>query len=283
MIENFNYIGSLLSERYVLPKHLGISSRQVSYWKEKIVLPFFAKEKHARMNIPEAVWLFVVDQLNGMGIDSTRLAGLAKDVWDKPRHEDFLEKKLETFLSRKDRLVTSEVKDKVKQIASDELLLTELRKEYNPFTDVVVDSILLNKNPMSMFYFPTTGEHHFSSGDKQLPIKLLSLMDSVPFICIPIMPMIKKIVAIEFEYVKKDLVYLDEIEKQIKDLVIFKAPKHIEIMVDDDIIKPLIIREEHKRAEQLAAFFLNNKLPKNARLLIEPRSQDNYKITILTK
>jgi hypothetical protein len=83
--------------------------------------------------------------------------------------------------------------------------------------------------------------------------------------------------------VKKDLVYLDEIEKQIKDLVIFKAPKHIEIMVDDDKIKPLIIREEHKRAEQLAAFFLNNKLPKNARLLIEPRSQDNYKITILTK
>ena len=54
-------------------------------------------------------------------------------------------------------------------------------------------------------------------------------------------------------------------------------------MVDDDKIKPLIIREEHKRAEQLAAFFLNNKLPKNARLLIEPRSQDNYKITILTK
>ena len=28
---------------------------------------------------------------------------------------------------------------------------------------------------------------------------------------------------------------------------------------------------------------LYNKLPKNARLLIEPRSQDNYKITILTK
>lgn len=283
MIEELKYIGALLSERYVLPRHLGVSSRQVSYWKDKIILPFFAKEKHAKMNISEAVWVFIIDQLSSVGVDSTRLASLAKDVWDKPRQDKFLEKKLEVFNSRNDRLVTNEDKSTIKQIESDELLMMELRKEYNPFTDALVDCILINKNPMSMFYFPSTGEHHFSTGDKTLPIKILSLMDTVPFICIPIMPMIKKIVSIEFEFVNKDLIYLDEIEKQIKDLVLFKAPKHIEIILDKGNIKPLIIREEHKRAEQLAEFFMNNKLPKTARLLIEPRSQDNYKITILTK
>lgn len=283
MIEEIKHIGALLSERYVLPKHLDVSSRQVSYWKDKIILPFFTREKHAKMNIPEATWLFIIDQLSSMGVDSTRLAALAKDVWDKPRQDKFLEKKIEAFNSRKDRLATNEVKMIVKQIETDELLKMELRKEYNPFTDALVDCILIKKNPMTMFYFPSTGEHHFSTGDKTLPIKVLSLMDTIPFICIPIMPMIKKIVSIEFEYVKKDLIYLDEIEKQIKDLVLFKAPKHIEIIVDKGNIKPLIIREEHKRAEQLAEFFMNNKLPKTARLLIEPRSQDNYKITILTK
>ncbi len=72
-------------------------------------------------------------------------------------------KKLETFLSRKDRLVTSEVKDKVKQIASDGVIaLWKLEKEYNPFTDVVVDSILQQKSNVHV-YFPITGEHQFSS------------------------------------------------------------------------------------------------------------------------
>ena len=36
--------------------------------------------------------------------------------------------------------------------------------------------------------------------------------------------------------------------------------------MDNDNIKPLIIREEHKKAKQLADFFLNNKLPKTAKL-----------------
>lgn len=39
-------LGTLISEKYLLPKkHLGISSRQVNYWKNREILPFFEKEK----------------------------------------------------------------------------------------------------------------------------------------------------------------------------------------------------------------------------------------------
>jgi hypothetical protein len=40
--------GKLFSQKYVLPRHLNITSRQVNYWKERIILPFFEKEKHVK-------------------------------------------------------------------------------------------------------------------------------------------------------------------------------------------------------------------------------------------
>ena len=89
----------LHSERYLLPKHLGISSRKVTYWKERIILPFFTKDKHAKMNISEAVWLFVINELTTLGIDSERLAALAKDVWHNPIKEGYLDKKLDKLIS----------------------------------------------------------------------------------------------------------------------------------------------------------------------------------------
>jgi hypothetical protein len=275
-------IVKLLSERYLLPKHLGISSRKVSYWKERIILPFFTKDKHAKMNIPEAVWLFVVNELTIMGVDSERLAALAKDVWHNPIKEGYLDKKLDKLMTSNNTINIGYV-EFYEDLKKDEILKITLKQEINPFTDSVIESILIDKSPLSLFYFPSTGEHHFSTGDKVLPLKLLNLTNEVPFICIPIMPFIKKIVSIEFNIVNKEFSYLSEIENQIKDIVLYKAPKYIELVVDKDNIEPLVIREQHKRAHQLADFFLNNKLPKSSKLLIEPRSQDNYKLTLITR
>ena len=47
-------------------------------------------------------------------------------------------------------------------------------KEINPFTDGIIESILIEKNPLKMFYIPSTGDHHFSTGDIQLPLNLLN-------------------------------------------------------------------------------------------------------------
>jgi hypothetical protein len=47
---NTDYIatGELFSERYILPRYLDISSRQVNYWKERVILPFLKKRNMAK-------------------------------------------------------------------------------------------------------------------------------------------------------------------------------------------------------------------------------------------
>jgi len=274
----------LLNQRYTMPKHFGISSRMVTYWKSKNILPFFQAHKNGRMNIPQAVWLYLIQELSEFGINTTKLSELAYMVWQKPREEGYYKNKLQKRIAQLERenRRTNEVSS-FKTILKDDLLLDTLGQEINPFVDAVVDSILIDKNPLSFYYFPKSGLCHVRDGNKAITEKLLEMINNEAYLCIPLMDFIKSVVVVEFEYIKKDLPYLSQVENQIREIIMFKSPKHVELLVDNDSIQPLIIREDHKKANQLADFFLNNKLPKSARLLIEPRAQDNYKMTILTK
>ena len=275
---------ALMDQRYTLPKYFGISSRMVTYWKSKVVLPFFDTGKKSKMNVPQALWVCLIQELSEFGINTTKLAELAKMVWHEPRKKGYFKSKLEKHIAflEKQNNVDSSV-EVLKSILNDPLLLHFHGMEINPFTDAVIECILVDKKPMSFYYFPKTGEYHIRDGNKAITEKFLDLINDKAYMCIPLMPFIEQIVSVEFQRVKKDIAYLTQIENQIREIIMFKSPKYIELLVDNDNIKPLIIREDHKKAKQLADFFLNNKLPKTARLLIEPRAQDNYKLTILTK
>ena len=274
----------LMDQRYTLPKYFGISPRMVTYWKSKMVLPFFDTGKKGKMNVPQALWVCLIQELSTFGINTTKLAELAKMVWDEPREKGYFKSKLEKHIAflKKQNIVDSSLKD-FEFILNDSKLLSTHGMEINPFSDAVIDSILVDKKPMSFYYFPKTGEYHIRDGNKAITEKFLEMINDKAYMCIPLMPFIEQIVSVEFQRVKKDIAYLSQIENQIREIIMFKSPKYIELLVDNDNIKPLIIREDHKKAKQLADFFLNNKLPKTARLLIEPRAQDNYKLTILTK
>lgn len=275
---------ALMEQRYTLPKYFGISPRMVTYWKAKVVLPFFDTGKKSKMNVPQALWVCLIQELSEFGINTTKLAELAKMVWHEPRKKGYFKSKLEKHIAllEKQKNVDSSV-EVLKSILNDPLLLHFHGMEINPFTDAVIECILVDKKPMSFYYFPKTGEYHIRDGNKAITEKFLDLINDKAYMCIPLMPFIEQIVSVEFQRVKKDITYLNQIENQIREIIMFKSPKYIELLVDNDNIKPLIIREEHKKAKQLADFFLNNKLPKTAKLLIEPRAQDNYKLTILTK
>lgn len=275
---------ALMDQRYTLPKYFGISPRMVTYWKAKVVLPFFDTGKKSKMNVPQALWVCLIQELSEFGINTTKLAELAKMVWHEPRKKGYFKSKLEKHIAllEKQKNVDSSV-EVLKSILNDPLLLHFHGMEINPFTDAVIECILVDKKPMSFYYFPKTGEYHIRDGNKAITEKFLDLINDKAYMCIPLMPFIEQIVSVEFQRVKKDIAYLTQIENQIREIIMFKSPKYIELLVDNDNIKPLIIREEHKKAKQLADFFLNNKLPKTAKLLIEPRAQDNYKLTILTK
>ena len=274
----------LMDQRYTLPKYFGVSSRIVTYWTSKVVLPFFDTGKKGKMNVPQALWVCLIQELSTFGINTTKLAELAKMVWEEPREKGYFKSKLEKHIAflKKQNIVDSSLKG-FEFILNDSKLLSTHGMEINPFSDAVIDSILIDKKPMSFYYFPKTGEYHIRDGNKAITEKFLEMINDKAYMCIPLMPFIEQIVSVEFQRVKKDIAYLTQIENQIREIIMFKSPKYIELLVDNDNIKPLIIREDHKKAKQLADFFLNNKLPKSARLLIEPRSQGNYKLTILTK
>ena len=274
----------LMDQRYTLPKYFGVSSRMVTYWKSKVVLPFFDTGKKGKMNVPQALWVCLIQELSTFGINTTKLAELAKMVWEEPREKGYFKSKLEKHIAflKKQKVADSSLKG-FEFILNDSKLLSTHGMEINPFSDAVIDSILVDKKPMSFYYFPKTGEYHIRDGNKAITEKFLEMINDKAYMCIPLMPFIEQIVSVEFQRVKKDIAYLSQIENQIREIIMFKSPKYIELLVDNDNIKPLIIREEHKKAKQLADFFLNNKLPKTAKLLIEPRAQDNYKLTILTK
>jgi hypothetical protein len=284
MKNNLDFKLALMDQRYTLPKYFGVSSRMVTYWKSKVVLPFFDTGKKGKMNVPQALWVCLIQELSTFGINTTKLAELAKMVWDEPREKGYFKSKLEKHIAflKKQKVADSSLKG-FEFILNDSKLLSTHGMEINPFSDAVIDSILVDKKPMSFYYFPKTGEYHIRDGNKANTEKFLEMINDKAYMCIPLMPFIEQIVSVEFQRVKKDIAYLSQIENQIREIIMFKSPKYIELLVDNDNIKPLIIREDHKKAKQLADFFLNNKLPKTARLLIEPRAQDNYKLTILTK
>mgnify|MGYP001291530461 FL=1 len=284
MNNDLNFKLDLMDQRYTLPKYFGISPRMVTYWKSKVVLPFFDTGKKGKMNVPQALWVCLIQELSTFGINTTKLAELAKMVWDEPREKGYFKSKLEKHIAflKKQNIADSSLKG-FEFILNDSKLLSTHGMEINPFSDAVIDSILVDKKPMSFYYFPKTGEYHIRDGNKAITEKFLEMINDKAYMCIPLMPFIEQIVSVEFQRVKKDITYLSQIENQIREIIMFKSPKYIELLVDNDNIKPLIIREDHKKAKQLADFFLNNKLPKTARLLIEPRAQDNYKLTILTK
>ena len=85
-------LGQLLGEMTIISTDLGVSSRQVSYWKDKKIFPFLTKEKKGLMNIPEALWLLVINELSTIGVDSKKLTRLSYDVWVKPYYEKYADK-----------------------------------------------------------------------------------------------------------------------------------------------------------------------------------------------
>ncbi|MCK8480950.1 hypothetical protein [Psychroserpens algicola] len=281
--ESYVRFGELLYKKYILPKHLNIASRQVTYWKSKHILPYFDDQKHGKMNIPQAIWMAIIKELSDIGIDSKRLAILSKDVWFQPKEDKYADDVIKKNLKSKRSGLSTSAKAVLESQLSDDILMDTLRKELNPFTDMLKSCLMNSKEPHSIIYIPNTGEHHFLQNNNEILVKLNSLYSNDSIICIPILGKLSKVVSFDLNSPEKNLKYLSDIENQIRDIVIFKRPKIVEIAFDDNHIKPRVITEKHIKQDEIADFFLKNKIPKGTKLLIDVRSQDNYKLTLITK
>jgi len=281
--ESYIKFGELLYDRRILPKDIKVPSRNVTYWKDKKILSFFEDQKHGRMNIPQAIWLLIIQELTNIGISTKRLASLDYDVWQKPKDEKYADKIIKDNIKSNRNGLDDQTKAILKNQLSHELLMGTLRKELNPFTDMIKSCIFQVDQPHSLIYEPSTGEHHFLLNSNEIMVKLTSIYSKHSIICIPILDKLSKIISFDFGSKEKELKYLTNIENQIREIVLFKRPRIVEIAFDNGHIKPRVITEKHIKQDELADFFLKNKIPKGAKLLIDPRSQDNYKLTLITK
>ncbi len=275
-------MGRLISNQRFLPKDLEITSRQINYWKGRDIIPFFDKEKKGFMNLSEALWLLIINELSNIGIDTKRLETLSKDIWIKPFNEKYADKVFEKILAE-NKLEELDKETIEHYLSFEPIMVTLFRKELNPFTEALNSSLLTNRNVISLIYCPRTNEHHFNFNNIGLTSDLNNLFFGETLITIPLIPLLSKLVGIEIDKSNLDLDYLSAVENQIRRVLFFDRPKFMEISIQEDgNNKVYTITEEHKKAEELAKFFLNNKLPLGAKVLIEPRAQGNFKITIKT-
>ncbi|GAA0740279.1 hypothetical protein [Gaetbulibacter jejuensis] len=277
--------GESFYEKYILPKDLRLKSRQVSYWRDNKVIPYFFEthQKHGRMNIPEAIWIMIIKELNDIGVSTEKLKILSYKVWDVPKENKYADQVILKNINSKKSGLSEIGKMNLKSLLSNEMVMDTLREEINHFTDTLKSCIANISQPHYIIYSPLTDEHVFLSNNNYQFLKLSSLTFKYPIISIPILDKLSKIISIDLNIKNKNLKYLSSIENQIREIVLFKKPKVVEIAFDNGRIKPKTITEKHVRQEELSDFFIRNKIPKGSKLLIDPRSQDNYKLTLITK
>lgn len=283
---DYEKLGALMTERKFLPKDLNISSRQINYWKGKSVLPFFPIEKkRGYMSFSEAFWILIVNELSNIGVDSKKIEVLSENIWVTPFKEKYADKVFQEHLKSNKDYLSQEEKEAIQSFLDNDMLMHDLyRKITNPFTDTLKKS-LIHKEVYSFYYFPNSESYLFSSSGNKYNNEINNLYYGETAIVIPYLPLLKILLGLDLELdnTKLDLGYLTYIENQIRRLLVFDKPKLIELELNqDDTIKVYKITEQHKKAEELADFFLKTNLPEGAKLEIHKRSQDNYKVTIKT-
>lgn len=294
---DLNFFGVFFyKDHHISPKQLGISSRQINYWIDNKVVPFVEKQqetetssgsdfktKWIRLNIPQGVWVCIVKELLSLGVSIDDLAKFAETIWHKPRQEKYADKVINDFIKQNKDKLPLEVKN-IEMSLKDELLMEyDLRIQINPFTDLVKSAVFRENHPHSLVFIPKTLEHAFLSHRSELFLQLSSQFYEYPVICIPITPLICKVLSLDFFNPKKTINYLSEIEKQIRDIIVYKKPKSVVIAFENNKIEPITITEQHKTKEQLLRYLLENKIRPKSKLLIDIRSQGNYKLTLISK
>lgn len=279
------------------PSRLNITSRRINYWIGKDLMPFTQKQepesemaqldskkqrKWVRLSLAHATWACIIDELLNYNIPLERLQKLTENVWQRPRVEKYADRVLNVHIEKNPEGLSERYLQILRDSLQDETLMYFIRMKLNPFTDAIKSAFTSRELPHSFLYAPESNSHALHIGDKALMLELGSRFLQSTMICIPLVPILAKVIEAEFSDERKtDLYYLNSIERQIRDIVVFKKPKEVVIAFENDSIRPIIVTEQHKTREQLARYILENKIKKGSKLLIDIRSNGNYKITLI--
>lgn len=282
------------------PSVLNITSRRINYWIDKKLMPFTERQeistkktqydrkserKWVRLSLAQSVWAYIIDELLSYKISLQKLEKLTENVWQKPRVERYADKVLKDHIDKNPVGLSEKSLQKLISFLQDEMHMENyIRTIINPFTDAIKFAFTKRDLPHSLLYAPESNSHAIHYGDQALILDLGSKFMQSTMICIPLVPIMARVMASEFNDERKtDLYYLNNIERQIRDIVVFKKPKEVVIAFENDSIKPITVTEQHKTRERLARYILESKIKKGSKLLIDIRSSGNYKITLIQK
>tara|TARA_B100001063_G_C16765272_1_gene558262 strand:+ start:407 stop:1336 length:930 start_codon:yes stop_codon:yes gene_type:complete len=293
----------VFQQQLISPSKLGVSSRQVNYWIENTLLPFasaqstmenplaeeqlnsFSKPNHkwVRLNLAEAVWACIVKQLFQFKVPLVTIQDLTKKVWQTPREEKYADKVFNYHIKCNPYSLKEEDINMLKyHLADDDLMEHHFRTFINPFTDMVKNALYRSKIPYTMLYVPDTNDFEFYYGNKSLITDLSSAYVQKPMISIPIIPIIAKVLEVDYFNRKiKKLDYLTDIEKKVRDVVVFKRPKVVDIALGEQNINLVTVTEQHKNKEELSKYILFNKIEKGSTLMVKLRNNDHYVLTLI--
>jgi hypothetical protein len=255
-----------------------ISTKKMQYDRK-------SERKWVRLSLAQSVWACIIDELLSYKISLEKLEKLTENVWQKPRVERYADKVLKNHIDKNPVGLSEKSLQKLISFLQDEMHMENyIRTIINPFTDAIKSAFTKRELPHSLLYAPESNSHAIHSGDQALILDLGSKFMQSTMICIPLVPIMARVMASEFNDERKtDLYYLNNIERQIRDIVVFKKPKEVVIAFENDSIKPITVTEQHKTREKLARYILENKIKKGSKLLIDIRSSGNYKITLIQK
>lgn len=282
------------------PSVLNITSRRINYWIDKKLMPFTERQeistkkmqydrkserKWVRLSLAQSVWAYIIDELLSYKISIEKLEKLTEDVWQKPRVERYADKVLKNHIDKNPVGLSEKSLQELISLLQDEMHMENyIRTIINPFTNAIKSAFTKRDLPHSLLYAPESNSHAIHYGDQALILDLGSKFMQSTMICIPLVPIMARVMASEFNDERKtDLYYLNNIERQIRDIVVFKKPKEVVIAFENGSIKPITVTEQHKTREKLARYILENKIKKGSKLLIDIRSSGNFKITLIQK
>jgi len=285
---------------FINPSVLNITSRRINYWIDKKLMPFTERQENStkktqydrkserkwvRLSLAQSVWAYIIDELLSYKISLEKLEKLTENIWQKPRVERYADKVLKNHIDKNPVGLSEKSLQELISYLQDEMHMENyIRTIINPFTDAIKSAFTKRDLPHSLLYAPESNSHAIHSGDQALILDLGSKFMQSTMICIPLVPIMARVMASEFNDERKtDLYYLNNIERQIRDIVVFKKPKEVVIAFENDSIKPITVTEQHKTREKLARYILENKIKKGSKLLIDIRSSGNYKITLIQK
>ena len=279
-LEFVDAVARTFESHHITPKDLGISSRQVNYWKQSIALPYFQNEKHLKMNVYQGLWLEILHSLTKMGISTKRLNALSRKVWLEPRESDYYRNLVRAELDHPTSSIQE--KDQFHRILEDTLLLETMASEITPFTVGISQLIRTSISLFQFNYFPQSGEWCFSGAIVDPEERGTQRMSREPYVVVPLARLFNDLVSIEIIKSEGDTQLMDIELVEALNLIHQKKPRYVVAAIEGHHQEFQFVYHDTRTLSELIAFLKSNDLKKGSRVLLTLQG-DKWDTQIIVK